>query len=238
MLQGSGTLWLAPTGTILEHISQGTWLQTQISLRKKKSIEAMFWFRSTESPWVALGLWAWLEVPVPLCSSPPRHLAPLYPLAHLCTGFNTRQAFLISEEGSHWPLPALSEKKKRRASFFKFQSKYQDDTIDLACVTCPFPEAKFHLGAFWLALSEAQRLEPAHVNHLAAGRGGVSFRDAGQTRSLTSSTVGNSPPAINTLVSTHDPVLVPRNSSLPWLTSPPLPTPSYPDGGNKNASFN
>ena len=43
------------------------------------------------------------------------------------------------------------------------------------------------------------------MNHPAARRGGVSFRDAGQTRRLTSSTVGTSP-AISILVSTHDPV--------------------------------
>ena len=165
MLQGSGTLWLAPTGTILEHISQGTWLQTQISLRKKKSIEAMFWFRSTESPWVALGLWAWLEVPVPLCSSPPRHLAPLYPLAHLCTGFNTRQAFLISEEGSHWPLPALSEKKKRRASFFKFQSKYQEwydwpGLCHLPISWSKVPPRSILIGAVWSSEAGASPCEP------------------------------------------------------------------------------
>ena len=148
----------------------------------------------------------------------------------------SRQAFLISDKGSHWPLPAsivlrvdYLRKKKEEHHSSNSSLSTRNDTIDLAWVTCPFPEAKLHLGAFWLALSEAQRLEPAHVNHLAAGRGGVSFRDAGQTRSLTSSTVDTSPPAINTLVSTHDPVLAPRNSSLPWLTSlPPRPCPPHP----------
>ena len=165
-LQGSGKLWLAPTGIFLEHISQGTWLQTQISLRKKESAEGMFWFGSIESPWVALGLWAWLEVPCASLSLPhPTHLAPLYILAHLCTGFSTRQAFLISDEDSHWPLPAsivlwvdyLRKKKKEHHSSNSSLST-RNDTIDLAWVTCPFPEAMLHLGAFWSALSEAQRL--------------------------------------------------------------------------------
>ena len=122
--------------------------ETQISLRKKKRAEGIYWSRSIESPGVALRLWAWLEVP---CASVSFSL--LQVLAHLCAGFNTRQAFLSGDKDGHWPLPAsfvLQASDPRTKGEHHSQNSSlstENDVTDLAWVTCPFPEAALHPGA-------------------------------------------------------------------------------------------
>lgn len=68
-------------------------------------------------------------------------------LAHLCTGYNSRQAFLRGDRGGQWHLPAsivfrASDPKNKEEHHSKNSTPVtRNDVIDLAWVTYPFPEA-------------------------------------------------------------------------------------------------